>query len=262
MESLIEGDEGLDRQLAPEGVAAPAMGSLLLHGAMLGAVVLYILVGGLFRPKVWGSAGPGGVMQVAIASALPLPSHHEQNQNVLATQTPSEAPAPPAPKTTREVDQNAIPILGKHVKPEKKTVERTQPHQPTPKQQDKARYGEQAGTLMPESMPEHGLNGPTQIDNGNFGAMYPGYVQAINNLMAQNWYKSAVNPATPRGSRVFLSFTINRDGSITGERIAQTSNSSTLDYSCLQAVERVQNFPPLPAGYNQSTLRVSYYCEY
>jgi periplasmic protein TonB len=262
MEKLIEGDEGLDRELTPDGVVAPAMGSLALHGAMLGVVVLYIAIGGLFRPKVWGSAGPGGVMTVALATSLPLPNNQPVNNNVLATQTPSEAPAPPAPKTTHAEDQNAIPIVGKKVQPKKVTQAKTQPHQPQPKQQDKARTGEQAGSWMQRSMPEKGANGPTSFDNGNFGQMFPGYVQAVNNIMSQNWYKSQVNAATPKGSRVYLTFTINRDGSVAAERIAQSSGSSTLDYSCLQAVERVQAFPPLPAGYNQSTLRVSYYCEY
>ncbi len=263
MATLIEGDERLERELAPEALGAPAMGSVALHAGLVGAVALYIVLGGLFRPKMWGSAGPGGILQVQIASSLPLPNNQPLNQNVLATTTPSPAPAAPAPKTTHIVQKNAIPILGKHAKPEEKTQTRTQPHQPPQKQQDVARYGEQRGSWMQRSMPEKGSSGPTTINNnGNFGAMFPGYVQAINNLMAQNWYKSQVNEATPRGSRVYLAFTINRDGSVTGERIAQSSGSSTLDYSCLQAVERVQTFPPLPSGYNQSTLQVSYYCEY
>ncbi|MGH9605570.1 MAG: energy transducer TonB [Terracidiphilus sp.] len=263
MAGLIGGDERLERELAPEGVVAPAMGSLALHGALVAAVVLYIVLGGLFRPKLFGSAGPGGIMQVEIQSALPLPNNQEQNQNVLATETPSQAPALLAPKTTHTVDLNAIPILGKRVKPHKVTQTKTQPHQPPPKRQDTARYGEQAGTNMPRSMPEQGANGPTTIDSsGDFGAQYPGYVTAINNIMSQNWYRSEVNPGTPKGSRVYLSFTINRDGSITGERISQSSGSGTLDNSCLQAVERVQSFPPLPGGFNQSTLPVTYYCQY
>lgn len=259
---MIEGDEQLERELAPEGVVAPAMGSLALHGALIGAVALYILIGGWFRPKLWGSPGAGGALQVQLATSLPLPNNQPTNNNVLATNKPSEAPAPPAPKTTRAEDNNAIPILGKPVKPKKVTQTKTQAHQPPVKRQDTARYGEQSGSWMQRAMPEKGFSGPTQVNSGDFGAMYPGYVQAINNIMAQNWYKSAVNAATPKGSRVYLTFTINKDGSVTDERIAQSSGSSTLDYSCLQAVERVQNFPPLPAGYNQSTLRVSYYCEY
>ena len=262
MEGLLEGDERLERELAPEGVVAPAMGSLALHGALLAAVALYILVGGLFRPKLFGGPGAGGVLQVQLASSLPLPNNQPVNQNVLATETPSTAPALPAPKTTQIQKLNAVPIVGKRVQPQKVTQTRTQPHQPPPKSQDQAHYGEKSGSVIQQSMPEKGMSGPTSFENGDFGAMFPGYVTAVNNLMSQNWYRSEVNAATPKGSRVYLAFTINRDGSVTGERIAQSSGSSTLDYSCLQAVERVQNFPPLPGGYNQSTLRVSYYCEY
>lgn len=263
MERLLEGDEQLDRELAPERVFAPAMGSLLLHGGLIIAAALYIFVAGLFHPNIWGGPGMGGVMKANIVdSPLPLPTHDQPNQNVLATETPSKAPELPNLKTKQIEDLKAIPIPGRKVKPQKETQRKTPQHQPTPEQKNVARYGEQSGSVMQRSMPQQGTNGQTSVQNGNFGTMFPWYVQQINNRMAQNWYKSEVNSATPAGSRVYLTFTINRDGSASDGQIAQPSGSSTLDYSCLHALQRVQSFPPLPQGYNQSTLRVSYYCEY
>ena len=41
-----------------------------------------------------------------------------------------------------------------------------------------------------------------------------------------------------------------------------SSGSPTLDRSCERAVQRVDTFGNLPPAYNQSTLKVSYYCEY
>ena len=263
MERLLEGDEQLDRELTPERAFAPAMGSVLLHAGFLAAAALYILIAGLFHPNIWGSPGSGGVIHANLVnSPLPLPTHDQPNQNVLSTLTPSKAPALPNQKTQRMEDLKAIPIPGKKVKPKKETVRKTPPHQPTPERQNVARYGEQSGSLMQRSIQQQGFNGPTAIENGNFGQMYPWYVQQLNNRMSQNWYRSEVNPATPKGSRVYLTFTIQRNGTASNEQIAQSSGSTTLDYSCLHAVQRVQAFPPLPQGYNQSTLRVSYYCEY
>jgi len=43
---------------------------------------------------------------------------------------------------------------------------------------------------------------------------------------------------------------------------ANPSGSPSLDTSCLRAVQRVDTFGPLPAGYNQSSISVEYYCEY
>jgi periplasmic protein TonB len=264
MEKLLEGDVQLDRELAPERVFAPAMGSLLLHGGLIALAALYIFIAGLFHPNVWGGPGTGGVMKANIVdSPLPLPTHEQPNQNVLATETPSKAPELPNLKTKQMEDLKAIPIQGKKVKPQKETQHKTPQRAPTPeKRQNVARYGEHSGSVMQRSIQQPGSNSQTSVENGNFGAMFPWYVQQINNRMSQNWYRSEVNSATPAGSRVYLTFTIDRDGSATNEQIAQSSGSSTLDYSCLHALQRVQSFPPLPQGYNQSTLRVSYYCEY
>ena len=45
-------------------------------------------------------------------------------------------------------------------------------------------------------------------------------------------------------------------------RLDRSSGSPTLDNSCMRAAQRVSTFGPLPSGYNESTLLVSYYCEY
>ena len=261
METLLEGDEQLDRELSPERAFAPAMGSLLLHGGLVGLIALYIAVTGLFHPTMWGSPGQGGVMNAnLVTSPLPLPTREPPNENVLATETPSKAPELPNQKTQQMQDLNAIPILGKKVKPKKETVRKTPQHQPTPERQDVARYGEQSGSNMQRSIQQQGFSGQTAIQNGNFGTQFPWYATMINNRVDQNWYKAEVNPSTPKGSRAYIAFTIHSDGSATNMQIAQSSGSSTLDYSCLHAVQRVQAFPPLPGGYRE--IGVNFYCEY
>lgn len=261
MERLLEGDEQLDRELAPERAFAPAMGSLLLHGGLVGLIALYIAVTGLFHPTMWGSPGQGGVMNAnLVASPLPLPTREPLNENVLATETPSKAPELPNQKTQQMQDLNAIPIQGKKVKPKKETVRQTPQHQPTPERQNVARYGEQSGSNMQRSMQQQGFSGQTAIQNGNFGTQFPWYATMINNRVDQNWYKQEVNPSTPKGSRAYIAFTIHSDGSASNEQISQSSGSSTLDYSCLHAVQRVQAFPPLPGGYRE--IGVNFYCEY
>lgn len=263
MDRILEGDEQLDRELAPERVFAPAMGSLLLHGGIVGLAALYVVMIGLFHPTIWGSPGQGGVMRAnLVTSPMPLPTREQPNQNVLTTETPSKAPALPTQKAQQLEDLKAIPIQGKKVKPKKETVRKTPKVQPTPPRQNVARYGEQSGSFMQRSIQTPGTSGPTSIQNGDFGTMYPWYVQQINNRMAQNWYRSEVNPATPKGSRAYITFMITRYGIAENPRLAQSSGSSTLDYSCLHAVQRVQSFPPLPPGYNGSILGVTYYCEY
>jgi protein TonB len=269
MMDLLENSDELERELEPklarEAFVAPATGSLLLHGALFGGLVLYSLVGGLFHHNFWGSPGAGGAIQVnLVSSAMPLPADQPPNNNVLATETPSQAPAEPAPKTKQAVDETAIPIAGKQVKkPQQQTAAKTQQHQPQPQQDNRAQYGEQAGSSIARAtQAQNGSNGPASITAGDFGSRFGWYVDGINRKMATSWYKPEVDPRTPKGARVFLTFTIRKDGSPTDVQIDRASGSTTLDRSCQRGVQRVDTFGQLPSAYNSSTLKVSYYCEY
>jgi protein TonB len=263
MSTLLQGDEELERELMPEPTVGPAAGSLALHAGLAAALVLYGILGGFFHHNIWGDTGSGGAIQVnLVSSALPLPTDQPPNDNVLATQTPSQAPAAPSPKETHAIDKTAIPILGKNVKPNKQTAPKTQLHQPQPKQDTRAQYGEQASTQMPHAIPQQTGTGPTTINEGDFGTRFGWYVDGINRKMATSWYKAEVDPRTPRGARVYLTFTIHRDGSPADVQIDRASGSFTLDRSCQRGVQRVDTFGNLPSAYNASTLKVSYYCEY
>ena len=260
MEGVLERGEQLERELSPEPLAGPATGSIILHVLLCALLVYYGWLLGLFHHNMWGSPGAGGAMQVTVvSSALPLPAT-EVNNNVLATEKPSQAPAAPNPKEQHIQDETAIPIPGKKVKPSKQNLPKTQPHQQQP-QQNTAQYGEQSGSIMPHQM-QPGPAGPTTVGDNNFASMFPWYVDQINRKMGQSWNKFEVDSRTPRGTRVYLVFTIHRDGTVSSLQLDHSSGSPTLDASCQRAVQRVDTFGNLPSNYNQSTLKVSYYCEY
>jgi protein TonB len=180
---------------------------------------------------------------------------------VLATETPSRAPAEPTPKAKQAVDETALAISGKQVKPKQQTAPKTQQHQPQT-QNNRAQYGEQASNSMPRVMQQSGSSGPATINVGDFGSRFGWYVDEINRKMVTSWYKAEVDPRTPKGARVYLTFTIRRDGSPADVTIDRSSGSTTLDRSCQRGVQRVDTFGNLPPAYNSSTLKVSYYCEY
>jgi protein TonB len=115
---------------------------------------------------------------------------------------------------------------------------------------------------MPRAAQQSLATGPTTVSNGDFGSRFGWYVEGISRKMSSNWYKTLVDPNTPHGARAYIDFTISRDGSVSNVRLDRSSGSSTLDSSCMNAARRVDTFGTLPAGYNESTLLVSYYCEY
>jgi periplasmic protein TonB len=261
--SVLESTKHLEEELTPEPVAAPAFGSIALHLGLAAAIVLYGILGGFFHHNMWGSPGSGGAIQVNLVSAaLPLPSNQPVNQNVLSTETPSQAPAPPEPKAKQAEDDQAIPIAGKQKKPEHETAPKTPPKQQQPPPKNKVEYGEQAGSSMPRTAQPSLSTGPTSVNNGDFGSRFAWYVEGINRKMGQNWYKSLVDPSTPHGARTYIDFTISRDGTVSNVRLDRSSGSPTEDSSCLRAAQRVDTFGVLPSGYNESTLLVQYYCEY
>jgi protein TonB len=274
MQSLFsEGSANLERELAGdlagEPVAFPAFGAILLHIAIAGVLLLYTFFGAFFHHYSWGNPGPGGSIQVSLVSnALPLPADHVNNENVLATEKPSEAPAPPTPKAQQAVDETAIPISGKQQKPTPKkdvqTAPKTQVHQPPPKQENRAQFGEQAGTNMPRatiSQPTASAQ-PVSVTNGDFGTRFPWYVEGIKRKVSQNWIRGQVDPRTPKGATVQIYFKVSRQGAPSAFRISTASGSHTLDRSCLLATQRVDTFGDLPRDSNDQWLDVTYDCTY
>lgn len=263
MSSVLEGIERLEQELTPEPVMGPAAGAIGLHLALVAGIVLYGVIGGFFQHNLWGGSSAGGAIQVnLVSSALPLPSNQPINQNVLSTETPSQAPAAPEPKSKQAEDLTAIPILGKQKKPQHETVQRSPQRQQQPVQQNKATYGEQAGSSMPRATQPQGFTSGQTAVNTDFGSMFSWYVDQLNRTMASNWYKPEVDPRTPRGAQTFIFFKIYRDGSVADVQLEKSSGSPTLDSSCLRAAQRIGSFQPLPGAYRGNFLQVSYYCQY
>ena len=61
------------------------------------------------------------------------------------------------------------------------------------------------------------------------------------------------------GHRVYITFQVERDGSLTHVQIAQRSGDNTLDNTALSAVQHIDTFPPLPDAYSGSHINVTYY---
>ena len=263
MSVLLEGIEHLEEELTPEPVMAPAAGSLVLHLAIVASVVLYGIIGGFFHHSLWGGSAQGGAIQVSIVSnALPLPTDQPINQNVLSTETPSLAPAPPAPKEIKTEDLNTIPIQGKAIKPQHQTVQRTPQRQPQPVEQNRAQYGEQAGSNMSRSSPQMVTSGHTSVNDASFGSMFAWYVTQIDRTMDANSSRSMADASTPKGAQATIQFTISRDGSHELPRLIQSSGSPSWDAACIYAARRVDRFPGLPDGYRGNYLQVVYDCTY
>jgi periplasmic protein TonB len=271
-----------DFWLEPQRIKGPMMAAALLH---LGAAIALIAWSVWFTTQhgnQWGGAvSASGAVQATLVSnapSIPIPSPQTPTDNVLATETPSPAPAPPAAETQPQTPPpDAIPIpekvtppkpaqkpqpLPAQAKPAPKveTQARTKPL-PIPRPENRATFGEAAPANIPRATTNTAGAGPVSV-MGDFGSRFGWYVDVIKRKAGQNWYRAEVDPRTPVGTRVFVTFDIARDGSPSHVRIEKSSGSASLDSSALRAIQRVDTFGPLPGGYNQSSLNVEYYFEF
>jgi protein TonB len=231
---------------------ARAIGLHILVGACLAALAIYVPG----HVQHWGeNASTVGAIQASMVSAIPLPTKVAPVQkSVLASENVTAAPKPP-PKEATQPPPKPTDILIKEKNPPKTPPKVAPVEQPAPPKHPqptpptpKASAGDQA-TQLPQAM--------TQLKNGTamatvqdrtFGDRYAYYLKIISNTVAGDWHTYEVDPAPSQGKSVTLLFDVNRDGVPENIRIETKSGSASLDASAMHALQRVDNFGPLPAG--------------
>ena len=237
-------------------------GSFLLHAALAGLLVGWAFIN--HSGKNWGDAGANtGSIQATIVNTLPLPPKPIANpDNVLSTDTPSPAPAPPAPHTVETPKTEAIPIPVKPTKPAKVADKTTPPPplhpQPTQVDPNKAQTGQSAASIPMTSTQTRAVTFSVATQDSAFGTRFAYYVQQITQKVASQWYTSMLDPQAA-GHRVYITFQVERDGSLSHIQIAQRSGDNTLDNTALSAVQHIDTFPPLPDAYTGNHINVTYY---
>ncbi|MGB9417882.1 MAG: TonB family protein [Acidobacteriaceae bacterium] len=265
----LDAEERYERR-APFGV--PFAESFGLHLLIIGALASSVWLHSRIRGNEWGQNLDGAIQAnlVSNAPSIPLPQLQKPTDNVLATENPSPAPAIEKEQTVPAPDLKAIPIPVKQTakkEPPKKDVtpKEEQKHpQPQKQPQDRAHFGEQQQSSLPQSMAQQQAQAPAAPVSvtGGGGFRFPYYVAIIQRKTQENWLKQEVDPSTPGGAKAYIYFTLSRDGAPSDVKVGESSGSASLDQSCLRAVQRVDSYGPLPSGYNGSTLQVSYYCEF
>ena len=94
------------------------------------------------------------------------------------------------------------------------------------------------------------------------GSQLGGYIEAAKNKVVQKWNMSEVAGGTPAGATVYIQFAIRRRGNHEAPTMETSSGYSSLDVSCLRAVDRIRTFDHLPKSYDGDSLTVLYHCTY
>ena len=233
----------------------PFAGSLAAHLAIAGAVLLsYVL-----KPHVGtfgGDTQSSGLVGVNIVKSIPIPQR-DGRVNRLAHNTQSVVPEAPLKK--REVtkasppDPRAIKIPSrtplKKFAPENTTRNIYKP-QPERTNQVTSRTPE---SLKSPNFAMQGANGVGVGENTSLGDHFGYYKNLMIRQIGSKWNTGGL---PNDGKRVLLTFSILRDGSVEGVRVAQPSGNYALDTSAQRALMEASPLPQLPDGYKQSSAQV------
>jgi protein TonB len=247
----------------PERLAKPFWVSLTMHILVLGSLA----ASGLIQPRrlVLGSPTGGGMgaYMVNPVKSIPLPNQGGP-ENPVANDTKSQVPTPPAPKDkTKPVQKAKAPEPDAIPLKSDRTVAKhqVQPQPQSNKFRDQQTYspsqlyspsGQRASSPIYQ-MP--GGGGVGLGDNSPFGEQFGAYAHSVQVIIAQNWkpMNAAGNPT------VVITFTIQRNGSITNVKVSRSSGVRTMDLSAQRAVLDAQ-LPALPPNFpgNQADVDLTF----
>jgi periplasmic protein TonB len=246
----------------PERIAPAFLGSLAFP-ALLAATVLS--VGWVQSRNTVSMGDPNGgrfgAVTVNPVASIALPSRSGP-KNPVATDTESAVPVPvskakPAPKVTVP-DPKAIAIPSRNAKLSRPSPAAAPPDKWRASQKDLPNQlysttGTRANT------PDYALSGGGGVGvgtNSPFGNQFGAYADLLRNRVAQFWKTTDVRAS--HAPVVGVTFTLHRDGSVTGIRITQRSGISALDISAQRAVMDAAPFPQLPPQFPKNEAEIEF----
>jgi len=250
-----------------ERLRGTVLASLGLHVLLLVTALGYTRLGPHFGNS-WGTnATPGDSVQVKAVASVPgiaLPSPTLTTPNTLATENPGRYKTEPEPKPEPKEEAEEIPKFKEAVKLEKaerinKHIQKVQPEIP----ENAVPFGLGGQPAQSYSEFSKGASeGGIGIGEPAFGERYGWYVTALRNRISSNWLESTISPSLMSAPRVYITFDILRDGTITNIEITQSSGMPEVDRSALRAVQASSPLSPLPPDYSGNQVSVKFYFDF
>ncbi|HEV2492389.1 MAG TPA: TonB family protein [Terriglobia bacterium] len=253
-----------------ESLRGNVLASLALHVLVFASLILYSHIGPRMGDS-WGANGGGAgdsvkVNAVTSLPGIPLPSPMISTPNTVATENPGLYKSEPEPKPKEIPQAEEIPKFKDAIKPEKveRVNKRIQHNLPPPIPPNVVPFGE--GGPPAQNYAQFTTRGGGDFGIGfgqeSFGDRYAWYVTALRNRISNNWLISTVSPNLMSAPRVYVTFDVLRDGTISGVQITQSSGIPEVDRSAVRAVVASSPVNPLPADYSGGRLTVKFYFDF
>ncbi len=236
--------------------------SLLLHASIVGGLLAWDWWNNYSRERFGDPDSLGAAAGVSAVSQIPIP-RRDARPNPVANDTESQLQTPektqPKEKVVRE-DPAAIAIAKKQKKTQQELIASNQRYKPDPvlPNQVTSTLGRAA------SSPLYGVKGSGGVgasENSPFGDRFGWYGKLIQERVGQKWRTDDVDASIRKGPKVLVGFTIQRNGTITGVRVLQTSGIYSLDNSAQRAIYEASPLPPLPDQFERSNAQCEFLFE-
>jgi len=260
---------------SPEKLNGPIVMSVLLHAGLCAVILVSPVLFPSLGSESWGSDSSSAGMNVKLVgdlspSGIALPSPEVVSEKAAGNdskgfyKTEPEPPAPPTEKAIKIPDANAKVTKAAKVPPTPDRPTKTQKAEPaTDTPPNFVPYGDGGKPALAYGQ-FSSQNGSMagQIGDSAFGTKYATYVNAMVRKISQNWLQGLVDSRIARAPRVYMSFDIERDGTISNIEIKQSSGNPSLDNSAKRALYASSRLAALPNDYAGSKVSVTFYFEY
>lgn len=246
--------------------------SIALHGLVAAIILVWPLIGkgvglGWGTRSDSGSAGALGdaahVDAVSSLPGVPLPAPMLATPSTVATDNPALYQQEPQPKEQPPPEAEEIPKFKDEVKVQKPIAINKRIQKPPIAPPDNYIPSGVGGrpSLSYGSFNNSAGSGGFNI-GGGFGERYGWYVTAVQNRISSNWLLSTVSPSIVTAPRVYVTFDIRRDGTISNPVVTKSSGIAEVDRSAMRAVLASNPLGPLPADYEGDKVTVQVYFDF
>ena len=266
-----------DRERFDRGVLI----SLGLHLVLTLVVLFSPVLFPAYGDSSWGDRGGGDGMSVSIVasiSGVPLPAPAVVNDEAAANESEGFYEPEPEPPPEAEPEPELPEVEAEPIPETTAPVETTPPPPPAPPTPPPAPAPvEPVAPPEPRNAIPFGQGGRPSINygqvgdegsgvgavgEGTFGELYGSYVRSISQRISQNWLQGMVRGNVRNAPRIYISFDILRDGSITNVEITTGSGIASLDRSARRAVLASNPLGPLPPDFRGRSINVSFWFDY
>jgi protein TonB len=230
---------------------AAAIAIVLLHLALIAAALFWY-----HRPQPSSVSLPAILVDLAPAPAAPEIQTEDQGNRPVTQE--AEAPPPEPPKTEMIEQLPPTPLQEKPVvaappkvepKPQP-TPAKPQPvkdvKKPVKKRQAEESRASKADRIGPQT-PEVGSGASAAASAANYRGILVAHLRRF-----KGWPAGA--EARGENGVANVSFTLTRNGNVTGARLARSTGYASLDQEALAWVRRAQPMPPFPPEMREATM--------